>query len=217
MDMILSSQGFYGKAKDVIGEKVEELVSLKNGYIDNVVIITTAMKTYLFSERYIKYYAKNVAEVFNIHPYCIDIIDISKQFNPSKIVCADIVVVLGGNTYYLAKYMQQKSLYSILKNKKDGIYCGDSAGAIIAGVTIDTAPLTSHLGIADLNIYGVRDKVGMEIVPFSFWPDYNIDDTTKMENRLKNEDKFKNLFKIGVDEAYYFFGDNNLRFQKLGG
>jgi peptidase E len=83
---------------------------------------------------------------------------------------ADVVYVLGGNTYHLMYWLQQAEVSQYIHELLPGlIYIGESAGSIVAGPNITTAILT-----ADYNLERqYRDVGGLSLVPFLVWPHHS--------------------------------------------
>ena len=76
---------------------------------------------------------------------------------------ADIVYVVGGNTYYLLEQMKKCGFRQIIEKclNRGAAYIGCSAGAIVTGPRID------FIGdMDDRNIAGLKDFTGLGLVPF---------------------------------------------------
>ncbi len=76
----------------------------------------------------------------------------------------DIILVNGGNTFYLLKYVKESGFDEVIKQLINGnkIYIGVSAGSYIACPTIEQ----SHWKHQDRNDFGVTDLTGLNLVPF---------------------------------------------------
>jgi dipeptidase E len=82
----------------------------------------------------------------------------------------NLIIVTGGDTYYLLKHMRECNFESILREKlKQGVmYIATSAGACLCAPDIDfIAPMDSPLKA------GLTDFTGFNIVPFAIVPHLN--------------------------------------------
>ncbi|MAF36736.1 hypothetical protein CL622_06485 [archaeon] len=73
----------------------------------------------------------------------------------------DVVYIGGGNTFKLLKALRGKGLDQKLLSyyKNGGRIAGSSAGSLIFGKSIDTAPICVH---ADVNTVGLKDTSGLD-------------------------------------------------------
>src|SRR3989344_9334714 len=76
----------------------------------------------------------------------------------------DIILVNGGNTFYLLKHVRESGFDKVVKKliNEEKIYIGVSAGSYIVCPTIEQA----HWKPQDRNDFGVIDLTGMGIVDF---------------------------------------------------
>jgi dipeptidase E len=76
----------------------------------------------------------------------------------------DIILVNGGNTFYLLKYVKESGFDDVIEKliNENKIYFGVSAGSYIACPTIEQ----SHWKHQDRNDFGVKDLTGLNLVPF---------------------------------------------------
>jgi len=83
----------------------------------------------------------------------------------------DVVLVEGGNTFYLLKYVKESGFDKVIKTFLDrgGIYVGISAGTYIAGP--DISP-TQWKHAEDKNIVGLKDLRGLGLVDFAIFSHY---------------------------------------------
>lgn len=88
-----------------------------------------------------------------------------------KLKYFDVVLVEGGNTFYLLKYVKESGFDKVIKSflNRGGIYVGISAGTYIAGP--DISP-TQWKHAEDKNIVGLKDLRGMGLVDFSIFSHY---------------------------------------------
>ena len=72
----------------------------------------------------------------------------------------DVVFVIGGNTFDLLHHVQTRGAAALAREhvRRDGIYYGGSAGAVLAGADIAVA------GFADPNDAGVTDTAGLRLL-----------------------------------------------------
>lgn len=99
----------------------------------------------------------------------IDIVDISAAGVDwkNRLAEVDVILVSGGNTFYLLDQVQKTGFGEWLKknlNKK--VYLGISAGSIIAAPTIAIAGIDN----GDVNIPGIEDLSGLSLVSFEVSP-----------------------------------------------
>lgn len=102
----------------------------------------------------------------------------------------DIIIVTGGDTYYLLKHARACNFETILREKLDEgvMYLASSAGACICSPDIDfIAPMDSPVKA------GLTDFTGFNIIPFSIVPHLNHPHmagaaTICMENCIKNKE-----------------------------
>jgi len=76
----------------------------------------------------------------------------------------DIILVNGGNTFYLLRYVRESGFDKVIKQlvNEGKLYIGVSAGSYIACPTIEQA----HWKHQDRNDFGVVDLSGLSFVPF---------------------------------------------------
>ncbi|MDO8621571.1 MAG: Type 1 glutamine amidotransferase-like domain-containing protein [Candidatus Levybacteria bacterium] len=83
----------------------------------------------------------------------------------------DVVLVNGGNTFYLLKYARESGFDQVVKQliNKGKIYIGVSAGSYLACPTIEQA----HWKHQDRKDFGVKDLKGLNLVPFLITAHFN--------------------------------------------
>lgn len=88
-----------------------------------------------------------------------------------KLVKFDVILVGGGNTFYLLKYARESGFGEALKPflDKGGVYFGISAGSLIAGRDISIAGWSPDW---DENAVGLKDPQGLGLVDFIVSPHY---------------------------------------------
>lgn len=82
----------------------------------------------------------------------------------------DVVVVHGGNTFFLMKHVRESGFDRVIKAfvERGGLYVGISAGSMIAGSSIDS--ISSEEG--DKNFVGLTDLTGLNFVDMIISPHY---------------------------------------------
>lgn len=87
---------------------------------------------------------------------------------------ADVIWAAGGNTFVLRAEMHRSGFDQIVRQLLEGgvVYCGESAGAIVAGPTLEGSEIGDDPGHADEVIkegLGLTDKI---IVPHADSPEF---------------------------------------------
>lgn len=97
----------------------------------------------------------------------VDVAAIEKQYWLPRLRAADVIFVLGGNTYYLLDEVRKSGLADELPKLLDSrIFVGDSAGSILVTPTIDVAEIDD----GDENIVSLKDTSGLGLVDFEVSP-----------------------------------------------
>ena len=98
----------------------------------------------------------------------------------TQLAQADVILVGGGNTFYLSYMMEQKGLFQILPKLLDGkVYVGISAGSIIATPTLRTTSQSlKNEDVSDdaLSKLGPEHRSSaktLHLVPFALRPHLN--------------------------------------------
>ena len=98
-------------------------------------------------------------------------------------VIPDIIYAGEGNTFEILDYMRKTKNVAYIREmvmEKNAIYCGSSAGAIIAGTDIELAK------DFDSNFVGMTDFEGLQLFNGSIIPHY---ETDELERYVKNTEK----------------------------
>lgn len=133
----------------------------------------------------------------------VDVAAIEKEYWLPRLRAADVIFVLGGNTYYLLDEVRKSGLADELPKLLDSrIFVGDSAGSILATPSIDVAEIDD----GDENIVGIKDTSGLGLVDFEVSPHTPEDVSLKA-----NEDYAKTIRNKLI--AY----DNNMAVKVDGG
>jgi len=96
----------------------------------------------------------------------------------------DVLYVQGGNTFYLLDRMRRSGADGIIRKlvaAHGTVYCGVSAGSIIAGPDIGVAGWSPDW---DCNEVGLTDPTGLHLVPFIVSPHYVPEDAALIATRL---------------------------------
>lgn len=101
----------------------------------------------------------------------IDLRNENEESLKDKLVKFDVILVGGGNTFYLLKYARESGFGKSLKPflEKGGVYFGISAGSIIAGKDISVAGWSPEW---DENAVGLDHFQGLGLVDFIISPHY---------------------------------------------
>ena len=83
----------------------------------------------------------------------------------------DLIFAMGGETFHILERVQKLGLKKVIKKMvKDGaVYCGSSAGSILAGKKIDIAAWGSE---ADENDIGLKDTSGLGLTDIAVYPHF---------------------------------------------
>jgi peptidase E len=119
----------------------------------------------------------------------------------------DLIYALGGGTFDILERVQKLGIKKIIKKMvKDGaIYCGASAGSILAGKKINIAGWGSE---ADENTIGLKDTKGLELTNIAVYPHFR-------KPLQKEVDEFRKKVKYPVieltDKQAVFVDDNGYK------
>jgi dipeptidase E len=117
---------------------------------------------------------------------------------------ADVIYVIGGNTYYLLEQMQKCNFKKIVIDclDKGAVYIGSSAGSVIAGPSID------FIGdIDDPTQANLTDYTGLELIDFHIKPHVRaLGPDDKWRERLKDH---KGAAIIGLKDNEALFVDDH--------
>lgn len=97
----------------------------------------------------------------------VDVAAIDKEYWLPRLEEADVIFVLGGNTYYLLDEVIKSGLADELPRLLETrVYVGDSAGSILVTPSIDVAEIDD----GDENIVDIKDTSGLGLVNFVVSP-----------------------------------------------
>jgi dipeptidase E len=96
----------------------------------------------------------------------------------------DVLYIQGGNTFHLLDQMRRSGADRIIRElvaEHGTVYCGVSAGSIVAGPEIGVAGWSPDW---DRNEVGLTDLAGLRLVPFILSPHYVPEDAALIAARL---------------------------------
>lgn len=154
-------------SSEVPFEKVFEILK-KPAYDTNVAFITTAVKP---QEN--KDYAEKDRQMMIDMGFNVEEVDIEGKSRSQLLHILhpkDIIFVEGGNTFYLQKRINESGFEKVLFElfTKGILYIGVSAGAMVAGRTIETANWKD----GDKNFVKLKNLKGMGFAPFNLFVHY---------------------------------------------
>lgn len=121
-----------------------------------------------------KSYVKDSTDQLEAMGMKIKKIDLRKENETSlkeKIADCDVIFVNGGNAFYLLDIVKKSGFGKILPSLLDQnkIYIAASAGSYVVCATIEAAGWKP----ADINVVGLKDLRGLNLVPFIITAHYN--------------------------------------------
>lgn len=153
------------------------------------------------------------ADRIALEKYGLDIVEMDiKNKNVEEIrkaiVGADIVLVTGGDTFYLMEKLKESGADKVIKDfiEKNGIYIGSSAGSIICCPTIEGAEEFDNPNLAKgLNNFDGMGVFKDVIIPHAQKEKY-FDRIRKATERL--ESKGYKVHHLTDDDVLFFDGDS---------
>lgn len=123
-----------------------------------------------------------------------------------KLETYPVVWVLGGNTFILRSEMKRTGLDEFLGELLEAgiVYCGESAGAIVAGKSLEGTELADEPDLADEQIVEGLQLVDKIIVPHADSIEY-IEYVNAMKKRHPDD---PNVVYINENQAFVVDGDN---------
>lgn len=153
------------------------------------------------------------ADRIALEKYGLDIVEMDiKNKNEEEIrkaiVGADIVLVAGGDTFYLMEKLKESGADKVIKDfiEKNGIYIGSSAGSIICCPTIEGAEEFDNPNLAK----GLNDFDGVGVFKDVIIPHVQKE---KYFERIKRaterlESKGYKVYPLTDDDVLFFDGDS---------
>lgn len=144
---------------------------------------------------------KEIAKKYNSEFRYIDISEQSGTSEKSKIEGANILLITGGNTFWLLDRLRKTGLDEAIKDfckKEEYVISGWSAGAILMSPTIEVAGLPHRDGSKtsmDNNKWKLTNLKGLGFVDFEIFPHYeeSLHKNTFEEYSKKKNGKVKAL------------------------
>lgn len=94
----------------------------------------------------------------------VDLVDENEKSLESKLSKCDVIIMNGGNTFYLLDWVRKSCFDKVILKllDQDKIYVGISAGSYVVCPTIEAATWKN----ADINVVNLKDLTGLNLVPF---------------------------------------------------
>ncbi len=111
----------------------------------------------------------------------IDVINLDKNGNLEKdLFNYDVIYVRGGNTFDLLDSVRKSGFDKILPKllNKEKIYVSSSAGSILLSPSIE---FVENDFMSDINLVGLKDKSGLEILDFGVFPHWEDNFEAKLD------------------------------------
>lgn len=134
-------------------------------------------------------YAQDHQKVMKELNFSFDVIDIAGM-NENELKKAldghDIILVEGGNTYYLLKSVRESNFKKVVKDmiSKGVVYIGSSAGSYITCPSIIMSTFNEH----GFDRFDITDFSAMNLVPFLIKAHYTPDMMERLKNNFSNLD-----------------------------
>ncbi len=124
----------------------------------------------------------------------------NKKSLAQKLKNFDVILVGGGNTFYLLKYIRKSGFDKIIipllkqgkvsfsqqrKTKQEVIYFGISAGSIVAGPEIGISNWDPEW---DKNVVNLKNLTGLNLIPFAISPHFAVKNKKILEEKSKTVD-----------------------------
>lgn len=122
-----------------------------------------------------------------LHGFAWESIDVAgRQDRPldERLAEFDVLYIHGGNTFHLLDQLRRSGADRIIRELVTGghaVYCGISAGSVVAGPDIGVAGWSPDW---DRNEAGLTDLAGMCLVPFIISPHYERKDAPLIASQL---------------------------------
>ena len=174
--LILTSSGSFVTANNIDRFLPKKIVDCKIAYI-----ITASKK--VDDTSYIERHRQKMDEL-NFSYTEIDIAGKNEDELKKILDGHDIVMVEGGNTFYLLKAVRESGFENVIKDliKKGVVYIGSSAGSYITCPSIITATWSNR----GFDRCGITDYSAMNLVPFLIKAHYTPDMKAMLEEKTKD-------------------------------
>lgn len=140
----------------------------------------------------------------------VDIVDLKEYSDAAtlkeKLATYKLIWAMGGNTYMLRYEMRRSGFDQIIGEllEKDIVYGGDSAGALVAGQSIEGVELADEPAFAEKII-----PEGLGLVPFVILPHVDNPDFANVMPVFKNTHKEREIIELKDSEAVVFDGSKH--------
>ncbi len=179
MKLLLTSAGFENPK---IGKEFLRLIDKPVSEIE-VLFIPTAART----DEELHYVEKSKEEILDlgIKKENICIYKLDKEINDNELEKINVIYVCGGNTFYLLYKVRESGFDKKIKEMvdKEIVYCGASAGSVLAGPDIE---ISGRDELWDKNDVGLKDLSGLNLTNHIISPHY-IDDEEKVISKYEKE------------------------------
>ncbi len=174
--LILTSSGSFITANNVDDFLPKKITDCKIAYI-----ITASRK--VDDTSYIDRHRQKMNEL-NFSYTEIDIAGKNEDALKKALDGHDIVMVEGGNTFYLLKAVRESGFENVIKDliEKDIVYIGSSAGSYIACPSIIMATWSNQ----GFDRCGITDYTAMNLVPFLIKAHYTPDMKAILDEKVKD-------------------------------
>lgn len=155
------------------------------------VFITTAANPYPEKERWFVDRDREILRQVGINFSEMDIAGKTKETLRQELSGVDVVLVEGGNTFYLLEQMRKSGFDGLLDELLDNnvIYVGSSAGAVVAGPNIEPVKYFDDPKYAP----SLRSYEGLGLVDFLILPHYE-----ESKHMQEYETAMKDCQKLGM-------------------
>ena len=174
--LILTSSGSFITANNIDNFLPKKITDCKIAYIN------TASKK-VFDDNYAKNHRQKMNDL-NFSFTNIDIAGLDENKLKKALDGHNIILVEGGNTYYLLKAVRESGFDKIIKDliSQGVVYIGSSAGSYIACPSIIMSTWTER----GFDRFGITDYTAMNLVPFLIKAHYTPDMKKMIDGKAKN-------------------------------
>ncbi len=162
---------------------------LNNEHINEIVLITTPVGKGNYAITWANEYFTGYGK-YKFIPYFIDAPNTKES--EAAFVNAKAILLTGGNTYYLLKYLKETKNGEFLLNhaKNNALMLGFSAGALVLTPTIKTMEQPNQIS-ADSNKVGLSDLTGLSLRKHELFVHYNesIEEDSELRNYTRNNQR----------------------------
>lgn len=138
--------------------------------------------------------------------FFLDIQNRSQKEIESSIQKADVVLVLGGNSFFLLDVARKCNLATILSKQPDSkTYIGISAGSIVVGPSIEIA---DNDFANDPDIVGLKNLTGLGLLDFAIFPHYKDEYDEKMNELISEKNIQYPIYALRDEQNLIVSGDD---------